>query len=359
MRDIAELLIHLICTLLRLQRPGGLRAVIAESLLVKHQLLILNRPRQRAPKLRPTDRVIAGLCALVMRPTRLLKSAIVLRPSTIMGFHRALVKRKYRLLFTPHRRRKPGPKGPAPELIAAILEMKQRNPRFGFQRIAHQLALVLDIEIDKDVVRRVLTKFYRPDPRQRGPSWLIFLGHTKDSLWSVDFFRCESLGLRSHWVMIIMDLFTRRIVGFSVHAGVLDGPTVCQMFGQVITQADALPRALSSDNDPLFEFHRWKANLRILDVSEIKSVPYVPLSHPFIERLIGTVRRELLDHAPFWTSTDLERKLADFKNYYNRARCHRSLDGKPPIPSRRQKGRSDSMKWKSYCRGLYVLPMAA
>ena len=127
--------------------------------------------------------------------------------------------------------------------------MKRRNPRFGYQRIAHQLALALDIEIDKDVVRRVLAKLYRPDPQQQGPSWLTLLGHTKDSLWSVDFFRCEALSLKPHWVMVVMDLFTRRIVGFSVHPGVLDGPIICRMFSQVIKQADALPRILSSDND--------------------------------------------------------------------------------------------------------------
>jgi len=94
----------------------------------------------------------------------------------------ALVRRKYRLLFAPKRRGKPGPKGPSPELIAAICEMKRGNPSFGYQRIAQQLSLVLDVEIDKDVVRRVLAKHYRPDPGDRGLSWLTFLGHTKDSL---------------------------------------------------------------------------------------------------------------------------------------------------------------------------------
>lgn len=86
-----------------------------------------------------------------MRPARLLRSAIVLRPSTLMTFHRALVKRKYRLLFSPRQRRKPGPRGPSSELISAIIEMKRRNPRFGCRRIAQQLSFVFGIEIDKDV----------------------------------------------------------------------------------------------------------------------------------------------------------------------------------------------------------------
>ena len=219
MRDLVILFVHLIATVAKLLRPGGARSVVAESLLLKHQLLILNRSRVRAPNLRPIDRVIAGLCSGLMRPTRLLRSAIVLKPSTIMAFHRALVKRKYRLLFTPKQRRKPGPKGPAAELITAIVEMKRRNPRFGCRRIAQQLSFIFGVEIDKDVVRRVLAKRYRPEPGSQGPSWLTFLGHSKDSLWSVDLFRCESLILRTHWVMVVMDQFTRRIVGFGVHAG--------------------------------------------------------------------------------------------------------------------------------------------
>ena len=113
MRDPIILLVHLIATLARLLGPGGLRSVVAESLLVKQQLLILNRSRHRAPNLRPSDRILAGVCALFMRPARVLRSAIVLRPSTILAFHRTLRACKYRWLFAP-RRRRTGPKGPSP-----------------------------------------------------------------------------------------------------------------------------------------------------------------------------------------------------------------------------------------------------
>jgi transposase InsO family protein len=237
--------------------------------------------------------------------------------------------------------------------------MKRRNPSFGCQRIAQQLSLVFNTEVDKDVVRRVLARHFRPDPSDRGSSWLTFLGHSKDSLWSLDFFRCESLTLKSHWVMVVMDQCTRRIVGIAVNAGSLDGPTICRMFGRVLSQAGITPKAISTDHDPLFEFHRWKANLRILEIQEIKTVPHVPLSHPFIERIIGTIRREFLDHVPFWTSTDLERMLNAFSDYYNKARTHRSLDGAPPIPSLRRRGTPQSIKWQRQCRGHYELPIAA
>ena len=361
-RHLAILFIHLIVTIARLLGPGGARSVVAESLLVKHQLLIINRSHERAPVLLPTDRLIAGLCAILMRPTRLFRSAIVLKPATILSFHRTLVKRKYRLLFTPKNCGKPGPIGPSPELISAIVEMKRRNPSFGYQRMADQISLVFEIELDKDVVRRVLAKHYRPEPGSNGPSWLTFLGHSRDGLWSVDLFRCESLILKSHWVMVVMDQFSRRIVGFAVHAGVLHGPTVCRMFNSV-TGRNKRPRYLSSDNDPLCIYHRWKANLRILEVTEVKTVPYVPLSHPFVERLIGTIRREYLDQVPFWSALDLARKLLLCKEYYNRDRVHRGLDRAPPDEKSgitdRKIARLDDYRWKKHCRGLYQLPIAA
>ena len=141
MPNLAVLVIHLIATLARLLVPGGVRSLVAESLLLKHQLLIVNRSRQRSPNLSAGDRILAGLLALLVRPTRLLRSAIALKPSTLLGLHKALRKQKYRRLFSPNRGRKPGPKGPCVELIHALVEMKQCNPNWGCPRIAQQIAL--------------------------------------------------------------------------------------------------------------------------------------------------------------------------------------------------------------------------
>ncbi len=80
------------------------------------------------------------------------------------------------------------------------------------------------------------------------------------------------------------------------------------MFNQAVA-GQPLPKHLSTDHDPLFRFLRWLANLRVLEIEQIKSVPYVPVSHPFIERLIGTIRREVLDQMFFWNALDLTRKL--------------------------------------------------
>src|ERR1700676_4794400 len=154
MRNLVVLFIHFIGTLARLLGPGGVRSLVAESLLLKHQLLIVNRcrQRQRSPNLSAWDRVLAGWMALLVRPTRLLPSPIVLNTSKLLALHKAMSKRKYRRLFSTNRRRKPGPKGPSVELVHAVVEMKQRNPNWGCPRIAQQMALAFNIQIDKDVV---------------------------------------------------------------------------------------------------------------------------------------------------------------------------------------------------------------
>jgi putative transposase len=244
MRDLVILFIHVIATLARLLGPGGVRSVIAESVLLKQQLLILNRSRQRSPNLRFSDRLVAGLCALLICPARLIRSAVVLKPSTLLSLHRTLRNRKYRLLFSSKRGRKPGPKEPSRELIEAIVQAKQRNPTWGCPRIAQQIALAFNIPIDKDIVRRILASHYRPG--SDGPSWLTFIGHLKDSLWSIDLFQCESATLRTHWVLVVMDQYTRRIIGFGVHAGAVDGIALCRMFNQAIRGPQAMPKYRSA-----------------------------------------------------------------------------------------------------------------
>ena len=363
MRDLLILAIHLIVTFAKLLRPGGARAVAAESLVLKHQLLICNRSRQRAPNLTSLDRLVLGITTLFITPRRVPKLGVLIKSATLFRFHRALVDRKYQLLFSSSAlRRKPGPKGPSPELIAAIVEMKHRNPKFGCVRIAQQISYAFGIDIDKDVVRRVLEKYYRPDTGTDGPSWLTFIGHTKDSLWSVDLFRVESILLRSHWVMLIMDLFTRRIIGFGAEPADIDGISVCRMFNHAIS-GQPLPKYLSSDNDPLFRFHRWLANLRVLEIDEVKSVPNIPVSHPFVERLIGTLRREYFDRVFFWNAVDLARKLTEFKAYFNGHRVHRALDG--VTPSRRAGEPApalaalDQYAWQQHCRSLFHTPISA
>ena len=121
MQDLLLALFHLIVVAAKLCGRGGVRAVIAENLLLKQQLIVLRRSRQRAPNLTGRDRLLCGFGSLFLSPGRLRKVAIGLRPSTLLAFHHALVRVKYHRLFASSPRpQKPGPKGPSTALIQAI-----------------------------------------------------------------------------------------------------------------------------------------------------------------------------------------------------------------------------------------------
>ena len=160
---------------------------------------------------------------------------MIIRPATLLKFHDLSKKRKYRLLYSSGSKGKSGPKGPSREIIQVIVEFKLRNPRYGFPRIAQQINKAFGIEIDKDVVRRLLAAHYQPGSGDDGPSWLTFLGHMKDSLWSIGLFHCESILLKIHWVLVVMDQFTRHIIGFGVHAGGVDDLALFQLLNTAIS----------------------------------------------------------------------------------------------------------------------------
>jgi len=362
MMKIIAFISSYIVTWLRLLRIGGARAIAAENIVLRQQLITLSRNHKRAPKLTFFDKITFGILTSMISLKRLQRIAVIIKPATLLKFHKALVNRKYSLLFSNKSRKKPGPKGPDDNVINLIIEMKQRNPTYGYRRIALQIADIFGVQIDKDVVRRILIQHYKNNPEDTGPSWLNFIGHMKDSLWSIDLFRCESIHLKTHWIMVVMDQFTRRIIGFSTHKGPVTGVDLCCMLNKIMAKK-VLPKYLSSDNDPLFHFHQWKANLRILDIEEIKSVPYVPRSHPFIERLIGTIRREILDRTLYWNTYDLQNKLELFQIYYNEERCHYGIDGVTPVKKMDEQSSNvisiNHYQWKKHCKGLFQLPVAA
>ena len=283
--------LELISLFLRAQGRGGVTGLVAENQLLRQQLLVLKRGKPKCPALLIRDRIMMALCTLVMTPKRISRASIAIAESTLLDFHRALVARKYSRLFTRKGNSRPGRKGPSDELIKFVVEMKEKNPAYGCPKIAMLVGNVLGITIDEETIRRILKKHYRSVPG-KGPSWLLPIGISPNRLWSVDLFRLESVFLRTYWVMVIMDQFTRRIVGFAVASGNLDGGTACYLFNQIAGRGD-WPKYLSSDNDPLFNYWLWRINLEVhYHVQEIKTVPYVPWSHPFIERLIGSCRRE-------------------------------------------------------------------
>lgn len=287
MKDIVVLLAHLLTTIAKLLGPGGAKAVLAENVLLKQQLLLVTRSRRRGPHLGAMDRLVLGLCTLFLPRRRVEKVAVAIRPSTLLSLRQSLIRRKYRALLSPKRRTKPGPKGPCEPLIRIIVELKSRNPRFGCPGIAMIISRTFGEDIDKDVVRRVLDKHYRPGLDGSGPSWRVFLAHLIDSLWSVVQCRCESALQKGCCALVVMEQFTDQII----ELGVRVGNVARAIFNRAIAPiAHLLQKTL--DQWLGVKLDRWHENAYISEVGEIAPLPYWPRSPPFIDGFIHRPYRD-------------------------------------------------------------------
>jgi len=361
MKILWNIIVRFLSTLLKLRKPKGVSNIVAENLLLRLQLINLTTKRKRSPPTSTIERILFGFFAAFINPRRLSKACISISCSTVLRLHKALVKKKYSVLFSNKNKKKPGPKGPSQELIKFIVSIKERNPSYGCEKIALLATNVLEVDINESLIRRILRKYYKPPPGS-GPSWLSYVGNDIGKLWSVDFFRVESMFLQSFWVMLVMDQYTRKIVGFSINKGPMNGSNICYMFNQVICN-ESPPKYLSRDHDPLFNYHLWGVNLDLYGIEELKSIPFIPQSHPYIERAIGTVRQEFTNKIGFWSQSDLEKKLSSFVDYYNKYRVHSSLSGKAPneIEGERhlETVKLNQYSWLNHCGELYQTPKAA
>jgi len=269
MRDLILLFVHVFTTLIRLGRPRGCaigprRIHSAQTSTADSESFF--SARSKSSGIGPADcRIVYAACSA--NTTRSFGN----RSQTInsVEFSSRSGSPEIPAAVFHETQNETRPERSGSELIRAVVEMKQRNPGWGCPRIAEQIALAFGVPINKDVVRRILAMHYQPPTDGAGPSWLTFLGHMKDCLWSTDLFRCESMTLRTYWVLVVMDQYSRRIIGFGIQAGIVDGVALCRMFNHAIGK-QPIPKYLSSDNDPLYRFHQWQANLRVLGGTELK-----------------------------------------------------------------------------------------
>jgi hypothetical protein len=314
MKTLALLFIHILTTLAQRVGPGGAKAIIAESVLVKHQQLIARRSVGKTPRLTTSDRFLCGFLVLFMHPGRIRKAAVVLKPATLTKFRRALLSRNYHRLFSLRKNAKPGPKGPSDNLVRVIVELKRRNPRFGCPRIAQQINKAFGVNNDKDVVRRVLAKHCRPEPYDSGPSWLTFFRHTSESLWSIAQSQHKSILPRFHSSLLAIGQFTRWIIDCGIVGCHFDQTVVCSLFAADIPVIET-SKSLSPAHDPPFSHHRCRR--RLLGIGCTQTVPIFPRAPPFAERRIGTRQRNHHDDRSNCGAIDLATEHETLNNNHN------------------------------------------
>jgi transposase InsO family protein len=294
--------------------------LLIENALLRHQLVVLRRSGKR-PVLTPADRTL--LLAGRLRSWR--QALFIIQPDTLLRWHRA----GYRLFWKGKSQPKPGRPPLAETTIILIRQMAAANPLWGAERIRGEL-LKLDIHVAKRTIQKYLRGTRRPRPR--GQTWTTFLRNQAEGIWACDFLHCTDLCFRSVSAFFIVEHATRRVV----HLGVTRHPTDAWVAQQVrqATPYGQKPKFLIRDNDakfgPAFTRLARASGIRI-----IRTPVRAPRANAIVERSLGSVRRECLDHLLILGERHLHRVLCDYTRYFNQVASSSGARG----GQRRQFGR--------------------
>src|SRR5712692_2938317 len=293
-------------------------ALQLENLALRHQLGVLHRSVKK-PKLTPFDRLLWAWLGKVWSGWR--AALVIVKPETVLGWHR----KGFRLFWTwKVRRGRPGRPTVPREIRDLIRKMSRENLLWGAPRIHGEL-LKLGIEIGQTSVSKYMIR-QRTPPSQ---SWRTFLENHLQSLVSVDFFTVPTLRFQVLYVFLVLAHDRRRILHFNVTAH----PTA-EWTAQQLREAfpwDSAPRYLLRDRDGTFG-GEFVQQVKAMGIQEVLSAPRSPWQRAFVERVIGTIRRECLNHLIVLHEASLRRTLGLYFDYYHRSRTHLSLRKDSPEP---------------------------
>jgi putative transposase len=244
---------------------------------------------------------------------------VIIRPQTVIGWHRAGFR-----LYWRWKSRGGGRPPIDHELIRLIRRMWQANPTWGSPRIRDELAK-LGLQVSDSTIRK-----YRPRrPRSSSQTWNTFLRNHTQQIVAIDFFTVPTATFRVLSVFVVLAQARRKVVHFAI----TEAPSACWT-GQQLVNAfpfEVAPRFLVRDRDRIYgaEFVRRAASM---GMEEKVTAPRSPWQNPYVERLIGTLRRECLDQMIILNERHLDRVLREYLDYYHRHRTHRALDHDCPVP---------------------------
>jgi putative transposase len=301
----------------------GLEAKDIELLVLRHELEVLRRQVVR-PKLRPADRALLAAAASYL-PRRSRGQRLV-TPTTLLRWHRALVRRKWRQPSAP-RGRPPLPV----EVRELVWRLARENPRWGHRRICGELGK-LGFRVSPSSVRRLLARRLGPAPRRGGPSWREFLRAQAASIVACDFFTVESACLRRYYVLFFIEHASRRVW----LAGCTTNPS-----GTWITQqarnlglefSEHGIRSLIRDRDSKYS-NAFDDVFRSERIRIVKTPVRAPQANAVAERFVRTARAECLDWLLILNRRHLERVLRAYVPHYTHERPHQALELRPPEPN--------------------------
>jgi putative transposase len=296
--------------------------LVAEDVVLRHQLGVLTRPTRQRPRLRARDKLLWVLIRWLWRDWR--EHLVLVRPATVIGWHR----QGWRLVWRWKSRARGGRPRLSAEVRALVATMARENPAWGNERIRGEL-LKLGIVVSKRSVQRYRGRGLTRPPSQ---SWRTFLANHRPRLWAADLFTVQTLSFRTLYVLLFIAHDRRELVHWNVTAS----PTAAWVWRQVLeaTPWGRRPRYLLRDRDAAYG-GEFRERARRLGIETVLTPVRAPRANAIVERVIGTLRRECLDHLLVVNERHLRSVLAEFVGYYNGQRPHRTLRLETPVPATR------------------------
>ena len=291
--------------------------LVAENLALRQQLAILQRARPR-PKLRNRDRLFWVVLSRLWHGWQ--SVLLIVSPATVVRWHR----QGFQYYWRWKSRRRPGRPAIAAELRRLLARMSKDNPLWGAPRIQAELRL-----LGHDLAPSTVAKYMARGRKPPSPTWRSFLKNHVGDIAAVDFFTIPTAFFQVLYVFVVLRHDRRRVVHFQVTAH----PTSVWVMQQLreAFPFDQAPRFLLRDRDGSYgdSFRRGVARMGI---EEVLIAPQSPWQNPFAERVIGSIRRECLDHVIVLSEAHLRRILRGYLAYYHDSRTHRALDRNAPNP---------------------------
>jgi putative transposase len=295
----------------------------AEILALRHQVLVLQRQVNR-PKFNDGDRAVLAVLAQALERSRLHEVFLIVKPATVLGWHRRLVARHW----TQPPGRRPGRPGVPAEIRAVVLRLARENPTWGYRRIHGELHQLGHRVAASSVWKILRAAGIEPTPNRTGPSWAQFIRGQADAVVATDFFTVDTALLRRYYVLFFIDIDNRR-----VHlAGTTANPTgtwTTQQARNLLMHRDRRLRFVIHDGAGQFT-RAFDDVFQAIGAEAITTPPRAPCANAYAERWVRTVRHELLDRTLIWNQHQLQTLLAEYCEHYNRHRPHRSLNQRPP-----------------------------
>jgi transposase InsO family protein len=289
--------------------------LVAENLALRQQLIVFRRKVGR-PRLRRRDRIFWLWLARSWDGWR--DTLIVVKPATVVRWHR----QGFKYYWAWKSRHKGGRPAIDPEVRALIRRMSRANPLWGAPRIHGELSK-LGIDLSQTTVAKYMIRHRKPP----SPGWRAFLDNHLKSLVSINFFTVPTIRFRILFVFLVLSHDRRRIVHFNV----TDHPSA-EWTGRQLVEAfpwDTVPRYLIRDRDGIYgqDFTRY---VHALGIKQVLIAPRSPWQNPYVERVIGSVRRECLDHVVVFNEDHLRRVLKSYLRYYHVSRTHLAVGKDAP-----------------------------